>query len=36
MTRQPISERMMQTLDLPLDNLSNAELERSLLDIAGA
>ena len=36
MTRQSISDRMMQLLELPFDKLSNAELERSLLDIAGA
>ncbi len=35
MTRQSISDRMMQLLELPLDKLSNAELERSLLAIAG-
>ncbi len=36
MTRKSISDRMMQLLELPFDKLSNAELERSLLDIAGA
>ena len=36
MTRQSISDRMMQMLELPLEKMSNAELERSLLDIAGA
>ena len=35
-TRQSISERMRQLLDLPLEKMSNAELERSLLQIAGA
>jgi arsenate reductase len=36
MTRQSLSDRMMQLLELPFDKLSNAELERTLLDIAGA
>jgi len=35
-TRQSISDRMMQLLELPFDKLSDAELERSLLNIAGA
>jgi len=35
MTRQSISDRMMQLLDLPLEKMSNAELERSLHAIAG-
>ena len=34
MTRQSISDRMMQFLELPLEAMSNAELERSLLAIA--
>jgi arsenate reductase (thioredoxin) len=34
MTRQSISDRMVQLLQLPLDTLSNAALERSLLAIA--
>ena len=33
-TRQALSDRMMRLLELPLDTLSNAELERSLLAIA--
>jgi arsenate reductase (thioredoxin) len=36
MTRQSLSERMLKLLELPLDRLSDAELERSLLDIAKA
>ena len=35
-TRQSISERMRQLLDLPLEKMNNSELERSLLQIAGA
>jgi arsenate reductase len=35
-TRQSIAERMRQLLELPLETMSNAELERSLLQIAGA
>jgi len=35
-TRRSISDRMKQLLELPLENMSNAELERSLLQIAGA
>ena len=34
MTRQSISDRMMQLLELPLEKLSNAELEHALLAIA--
>ncbi|WP_428423810.1 arsenate reductase ArsC [Methylibium sp.] len=36
MTRQSISDRMMQLLELPLEKMNEAELERSLMDIAGA
>ena len=35
-TRQSISDRMMQLLELPIEKMSNAELERSLQQIAGA
>ena len=35
-TRQSISDRMTRLLELPLEKLSNAELERSLLAIAKA
>jgi arsenate reductase len=34
-TRQSISDRMMQLVELPLARLGNAELERSLLAISG-
>jgi len=33
-TRQSISDRMMQLLELPLDRLGNAELERALIQIS--
>jgi arsenate reductase (thioredoxin) len=36
MTRQSLSERVIKLLELPLDQLSDAELERALLDIAKA
>jgi arsenate reductase len=36
MTRRSISDRMKQLLELPLDELSDAELERSLRAISGA
>jgi arsenate reductase len=35
-TRQSISDRMKRLLELPLEQMSNAELERALLQIAGA
>jgi len=35
-TRRSISDRMTQLLELPLETMGNAELERSLLRIAGA
>jgi arsenate reductase len=34
-TRQSISDRMKRLLELPLEQMSNAELERALLQIAG-
>jgi arsenate reductase len=33
-TRDAISDRMMQLVELPFDELTNAQLERSLMDIA--
>jgi arsenate reductase len=35
-TRQSISDRMKRLLELPLEQMSNAELERALLQIASA
>ncbi len=35
MTRQSISDRMMRLLELPLEKLSNADLECALLALAG-
>jgi arsenate reductase (thioredoxin) len=34
LTRQAIGYRMLQLLQLPLDSMSNAELQRALFDIA--
>jgi len=36
MTRRSIADRMMQLVELPLEKMSNAELEQALLDIARA
>ena len=35
-TRQSISDRMMKLVELPLETMSDAELEKALLDIAAA
>jgi len=35
-TRRSISDRMKRLVELPLQTMSNAELEQALLDIAGA